>query len=69
MGHCKPQDGGCWYCHTDDPPLSFCSEFDTYIHIKCIEDELAKPSSQYDPELEIIAIEFGLTNYKEKGGD
>lgn len=60
MGPCKPQHGGCWYCHTNDPPLDFCFEFDTFVHIQCIERELNRPNSQHNPELEIIAKEFGL---------
>ena len=55
-----PQDGGCWYCHTDDPPLTFCFEFDTYIHTQCIVNrgKQNKVENIYDPEWEIIAKEM-----------
>ena len=55
---CSPQNGGCWYCSTDDPPLTFCFEFDTFIHIDCINVQIEK--GQYDPELEIIRREFAI---------
>lgn len=35
MAYKYPDEGGCWYCHTDYPPLVFCREFDTYIHKDC----------------------------------
>jgi len=56
---CSPQDGGCWYCHTDNQPLAFCCEFDTFIHIDCIKKEI-KLTKEYNPELEFIRKEFGL---------
>jgi hypothetical protein len=59
---CSPVAGGCWYCHTDAPPLVFCWEFDTFIHIDCIKNQITKnlENKEYDPELEIIRKEFGL---------
>lgn len=59
MEYCKPQDGGCWYCHKDDQPLYFCMEFDTYIHIECIK-KCIESQTDYDPELEVIRKEFNL---------
>lgn len=59
MAKCKPQDGGCWYCHTDDPPLNFSFEFDTWIHIKCIKF-VRDNSSEHDPENEIFLREFAI---------
>ena len=59
--HCTPNNGGCWYCHTDDGLLTFCSEFDTFLHTECIEKRAkeAEERDEYDPELEIIRREFG----------
>lgn len=60
----SPQDGGCWYCHEDDEKekLFFCWEFDTFIHISCIEKRIkeVEKSNQLDQELEIIRKEFIL---------
>lgn len=33
----SPQEGGCWYCHTEDENLVFSLEFDTFVHVKCIQ--------------------------------
>lgn len=57
----SPNDGGCWYCNRKDEGLSFCHEFDTFIHIDCIKDALVQhvPESE-DVELECIAREFDL---------
>ena len=62
MAKVSPQDGGCWYCKTDDPPLTFCFEFDTFIHIDCIKEKIKERTADHeiDPELEIICREFGL---------
>lgn len=54
----KPCDGGCWYCHKKDDALSFCHEFDTYLHIECIKKALADANGAPDEELKIIANEF-----------
>lgn len=60
-GMVSPRDGGCWYCHKDNGDLVFCFEFDTYIHLECIDKrgEEIKRNNEYDPEWEIIAQEFG----------
>ena len=31
-----PNEGGCWFCYDDEPPLSFECEFDTFVHIACV---------------------------------
>jgi hypothetical protein len=62
MEKCKPQDGGCWYCHTDYEVLHFSFEFDTYVHLNCIINrkfEMIK-KKEHDPENEIFLKEFGL---------
>ncbi len=61
--HCHPGNGGCWYCYTDDEgEWLFSCEFDTYLHKSCLEKELSLMVEQdlYDPELNIIAREFGM---------
>ena len=66
MAKLSPVDGGCWYCHTDDAseskPLTFCWEFDTFIHVDCIKQrgQQNEERGEYDPEWEIIAREFGI---------
>lgn len=44
-----PSQGGCWFCYTDTNteqlPLLFDVEFDTYVHQECIRVAL-----QGDPE-------------------
>lgn len=35
MAKLDPDDGGCWYCYTDDGQLAFCWEFDTWVHPEC----------------------------------
>ena len=63
MSKCLPNQGGCWFCHTDNKyPREvfdgwyFCHEFDTYIHQKCLitASKIAKP----DQETAIILREF-----------
>ena len=38
----SPQDGGCWYCETEDDDLVYDCEFDTMVHTKCIEEALQR---------------------------
>ena len=54
----SPNEGGCWFCHTDDGEMHFSTEFDTYFHMDCLEKELTK--RPHNPEAEIIADEFGV---------
>jgi hypothetical protein len=56
---CDPHDGGCWYCSTDDGEMVFCHEFDTFLHLECLKEEL-KDADPDNLELQIIAREFGL---------
>ena len=45
MTRVAPCDGGCWFCYTQDDSLLFDTEFDTYVHEKCIREALKR-----DPE-------------------
>ena len=41
MTKLKPSDGGCWFCSTDDEgEWLFSSEYDTNLHIECLEKAL-----------------------------
>ena len=57
MGSKTPNDGGCWFCYTDDGELSFSMEFDTWFHMDCLSKALEKGN----PEAEVIADEYGIT--------
>jgi len=58
-GKVDPGKGGCWYCFNDDEPISFCHEFDTAIHIECIQDHVRRMLEKVgDMEAEIIFREF-----------
>lgn len=51
-----PSEGGCWYCHTTRPrDLTFCWEFDCYVHRACV--KRAVSSNPNDREAAIIASE------------
>ena len=41
-----PHEGGCWYCCTKDDDLVFCCEFDTYVHLECLEEALKDPDNR-----------------------
>lgn len=55
-------NGGCWYCGIKDDKLTFCREFDTFIHVKCIKERIRQCYEENieDEECEIIAAEFGI---------
>jgi hypothetical protein len=69
-----PTQGGCWICHSDedgpDGGMHFTGEFDAAIHMTCLkqafltEHKVKKAQDglyTMNPEIEIIAREFGLT--------
>jgi hypothetical protein len=58
MAHCSPNDGGCWFCSTDDNEMYFSTEFDTYFHMNCLKQQLKKDKD--DIEAHVIAREFNL---------
>ncbi len=62
-GDVSPNDGGCWFCHTDDLPMLLTHEWDAYFHLQCLLDALEE--NPHHPEGEFIAREFGLRGYEE----
>lgn len=55
-----PTEGGCWYCFTTEDGLVFSREFDTYLHLLCLERYLkANPT---DEEALIFQSEFQIGN-------
>lgn len=53
-----PNEGGCWFCYTDDGEMYFTTEWDAWFHMDCLQKELN--SDHYNPEAEIIASEFDI---------
>jgi len=53
-GVASPHNGGCWYCHKLDDELTFCCEFDTYVHPACAAEAAKNPD---DREAQIINAE------------
>lgn len=53
----QPNDGGCWFCHTDDGEMWFSWEFDCWVHESCLKKEL---DTVWNPEAEIMAKEFSI---------
>lgn len=53
----SPVDNGCWFCHSDEGNMFFSWEFDTYFHLKCLEQCIRCPDDQ---EAQIIGREFDL---------
>jgi hypothetical protein len=54
----SPIDGGCWFCNTVTEEMTFDTEFDTNVHIDCIEDAIREGN----PEAEIMSYLLE-TNY------
>lgn len=57
MANVGASNGGCWYCGDDQGEMYFSSEFDTYLHLKCLQKEI----NFHDPddmETKIMAREF-----------
>ena len=48
----SPSKGGCWYCFIQDDKLLFDTEFDTFVHLSCVEK--AVRNEPEDPEARII---------------
>ena len=59
MGKLLPQDGGCWFCSTDDDISGWylSLEFDSYVHKICLLEAL---KNEDNLEAKIIARELGL---------
>lgn len=47
--------GGCWYCGIKERDLVFCWEFDTYVHVRCVQVRLSLHPD--DEEAKLIAAE------------
>ena len=69
----SPSDGGCWFCNReilDNESCGFTLEFDAWLHIECLEREVAsliKANGEWnDRETEIIAKEFYGENFRER---
>ena len=45
----------CWYCKKFDGEMKFCWEFDTFVHVACVQ-QAAK--NKEDREAQIIADEI-----------
>lgn len=58
MNHVSPCDGGCWFCYTDEGQMAFSTEFDTWLHLECLNEALEDDPKH--PEALIIKREFGL---------
>jgi len=57
----KPEHSGCWYCMTDfNSPLGWymSCEFDTVLHVECLEYEHNENRDGNDQELDIFLEEF-----------
>ena len=45
-GNVSAGQGGCWFCNNKDDDMVFDTEFDTYVHVDCIQDNLYNPDSE-----------------------
>lgn len=61
MNHKAPSEGGCWYCNSDAEPLAFSCEFDTNLHLSCLEQ--AFEENPNDPEVQVFVAELGAPPY------
>jgi hypothetical protein len=55
MANKPPHLGGCWYCHDDQEPMLFSTEFDCYVHQTCLANAAKVPN---DREAAIMAKEL-----------
>jgi hypothetical protein len=55
MHNSKDTSECCWYCNKDDGEMKFCWEFDTFVHVACVQ-QAAK--NKDDREAQIIADEI-----------
>jgi len=56
--YADPGNCGCWYCFRKSGELCFDTEFDTYVHKKCVERRLSK--HPHCEEAKIIARSIGV---------
>lgn len=67
MAKLDPTQGGCWFCHTDEPPeMLITREWDANFHRSCLEKELetCDKLGVYNFEAETIAREIGIIRPK-----
>lgn len=57
----SPSQGGCWFCHDDSIVekgfLVFDDEFDTFVHLPCIKEQLKKDPKHPEAELMVYLLE------------
>lgn len=54
MSDVYANEGGCWFCWQKDDLLVFEREFDTYVHLDCIRENLKSSSEGCRLEAEIM---------------
>jgi hypothetical protein len=47
---------GCWYCESSTGEQVFSKEFDTYLHLKCLINQLSE--NPEDPEARLLKEEL-----------
>jgi hypothetical protein len=52
----SPVNGGCWFCRRKHGELAYSTEFDTYLHIACLQNALLRAGN--DRETKIMAAEL-----------
>lgn len=57
----SPNNGGCWFCHTQDDDLVFDWEFDTFVHENCIKSALNRLNQDPIIQDEAIFMAYLLT--------
>lgn len=55
-GNFPPDQMGCWYCHHKDSDLVFSREWDSCVHIYCIQNAITRDPN--DEEADIFAREL-----------
>lgn len=49
----EPSEGGCWFCYTRSDDMTFDTEFDTFLHINCLKNQLKENPNH--PEAQIMS--------------
>lgn len=57
-GRVNPSNGGCWFCWSDKGEMYLDTEFDTYVHEKCV----IEAYNDLNPEARIMIHEFRKSN-------
>lgn len=54
----SPHEGGCWFCYDDAPQgLVLDSEFDTFVHLSCLNKELKENPSNEEAQIMAYLLE------------